>query len=75
MGYIRSHHIRAFVEGQTISRIYEETPEKIRIKFTNGESLHLNFAWKEIIATPYRADGSVKQSTEIDYAHIREDET
>lgn len=74
MGFLNSNHIQRFVSGQQITTLESDStaPGCFRLIFANGESLRIG-AHKsgckcckaEIIATPYRADGEVKQSIEI----------
>lgn len=72
MGYPNNNHIRAFARGQTIKEITELPEGAIVIDFQNGESLRLwpkvktqSTPQLETIATPFRSDGEVKQTTEI----------
>jgi hypothetical protein len=66
MGYLNSTHIKKFVKGRTIVELSEKRMGTW-LKFDNGESLQVYWHPKEgIIATPYRKDGEVKQSTEIE---------
>jgi len=74
MGFLNSDYIRQFVSGQTIAILEDDeaAPGCFRLRFENGESLRIaprkrgcKCCEVEIIATPYRTDGEVKQSTEI----------
>ena len=71
MGYPNNTHIQTFVKGQIIKDISEDKHGRIIICFENGESLRLMPRIKrqqadiETIATPYKSDGEVKQTTEI----------
>ena len=73
MGFLNTNSIQEFVKGQRVISLAPETaPGCFRLMFEGGESLRLyahvkgcECAIAQIIATPYRADGQVKQSTEI----------
>lgn len=71
MGFPNNNHIKTFVKGQTIEDIAEDNDGFITLRFKSGESLRLAPIIKrqqadiETIATPYRSDGEVKQTTEI----------
>ena len=67
MGYMRSEHIQAFARGKTIADVRMDADDVAWIVFTNGEKLCL-YPYANplsIIATPFHADDTVKQSTEI----------
>ncbi len=71
MGYPNNTHIKAFVKGQVIDDIAQDANGFITLHFISGESLRLYSRVKrqpvaelETIATPYKSDGVVKQSTE-----------
>lgn len=69
MGFPNSIHIKRFVEGNTIADI-SQNGRCVWLTFTTGEKLRLE-PWphfdnqNQIIATPFRVDGEVKQTTEI----------
>ncbi len=72
MGFPEQDHIKRFVKGKTIDRL--EVMEGIMLfHFTDGEILKLVPIGKiptvhpevEVIVTPLKADGTVKQSVEI----------
>lgn len=72
MGFPNNTHIRSFAKGQTIADITECERGSITLSFTSGESLRLWPRVKtrsepelETIATPFRKDGSYKQTTEM----------
>jgi len=73
MGFPTSQHIKEFVRGKTIDCLETSAGGAIlTFRFTDGEVLKLVTAAQmpqrpgiETIATPFRSDGSVKQSTEI----------
>ena len=73
MGFPSNAHIRQFVQGKTIDRMTTQSGGAVIIlEFTNGESLKLVTVARlperpriETIATPFRSDGSVMQSTQI----------
>ena len=77
MGFPSDKHIRAFVRGKVIADLKTDTTGGIILEFTCGEFLVLQ-PWAkqperpavEVIATPMRADRSVKQVTEIDYSQV-----
>ncbi len=69
MGYLNNDHIREFVRGQTVLELTTDSNGIAWLEFATGEKLRL-YATVErgrtvIIATPFSADGSVKQSTQI----------
>jgi hypothetical protein len=72
MGFPTDSHIRAFVRGKVVADIVTNNLGDIVLQFTDGECLRLQHWAKqparpevEVIVTPFRADGVVKQSTEI----------
>ena len=72
MGYPTDNYIRVFVRGKVLSDISTNACGDIVLNFEDGECLRLQHMAHqparptvEVIATPYRADGVVKQSTEI----------
>lgn len=67
MGYPNSKHIEMFVKGKTIENIVQ-IEKVVWLTFTNGEQLCLapyQTTYGTIIATPYKANGLVKQSKNI----------
>jgi hypothetical protein len=79
MGFPSSHWLPKFVKNQTIKSIKANNSHSITLKFKNGESLrlygHTNVGLRnehgiplktELIVTPFRKDGTVKQTTEIE---------
>jgi hypothetical protein len=72
MGFPNSSHIKKFVAGKTIKDFRQEE-DAVVIEFTDGELLRMYDNGvpevkprHEFICTPFRADGEVKQSTEIE---------
>lgn len=72
MGYLTNDHIKAFVRGQSIVRLETEDTNVFRLRFQSGESLQLfvradgcKCCAAEVIATPYDANGEVRQSLAI----------
>lgn len=72
MGYPNNQHIKTFAKGQTIADIAEDDNGSITLLFASGESLLLwprikrqPTAELETIAMPIKADGVIKQTTEI----------
>lgn len=69
MGYLNSSHILKFAEGRKIKSITKDVGDGFRILFSNGESLRLYTCMEHgrlnIIATPYRKDGTIKMATDI----------
>ncbi len=73
MGFPNSLHIRGFVRGKVIRDIEQQKSGEIIICFEDGESLRLCATAKqpavpdvEVIATPFQANGLVKQSVDIE---------
>ena len=68
MGYLRWDYIKTFVEGQTITKLSDESGTA-HFEFASGEKLRvyptIEHGSPIIIATPFGADGKVKQSTAI----------
>jgi hypothetical protein len=74
MGFPTSAHIRQFIRGKVFADISADTAGDVVLHFEDGESLRLRHHAKqperpevEVIATPFRADGTVKQTIEIDF--------
>jgi hypothetical protein len=71
MGYPFTDYIRKFVTGKTVKYIDQDAAGSIWLTFTDGEKLriyHNPFAKSvdlSMICNPYKANGEVKQSTEI----------
>lgn len=73
MGFPSDEHIQQFVQGKTIACMTTcSDGVGIILCFTNGESLKLVTVAQmpqrpgiETVATPFRSDGSVMQSTQI----------
>jgi hypothetical protein len=73
MGFPTSKHIRAFVRGKVVQDIGSDNDGTVCIVFTDGEVLRLQTLADrperprvQVIATPLKAGGEVKQCTEID---------
>jgi hypothetical protein len=69
MGYLYSNHIQKFVRGQTVRKLTTDKNGHAWLEMTNGEKLRL-YPFIEsrkpvIIATPFCADGEIKQSIQI----------
>jgi hypothetical protein len=69
MGYPTDRHIKEFASGQTVAEIKSNRSDRMDILFASGESLRLTvineFRERRILVTPFAADGSIKQSTDI----------
>jgi hypothetical protein len=69
MGYPNSEHIKKFVQGKTVVDISTDERNTITLTFADGERLtmyhHTGRVSDCIIATPWQANGEVKQSTTI----------
>ena len=69
MGYPSDPHIQQFLRGKKLHQAIPAGKGTVTLLFTDGESLRLSAIVEHdqprILATPYRADGEVKQSTEI----------
>lgn len=73
MGSQYSSHIKAFLISKTIENVTTDQYGWMTLHFTDGESIRLAHTAKypkakpdvEVIATPFRSDGTVKQTTEI----------
>ena len=77
MGFPNSLHIRGFVQGKVVRDIEQRESGEIFIIFEDGESLRLWATAKqpkvpdvEVIATPFQANGLVKQSVDIECSGV-----
>ena len=71
MGFPNNLHIRGFVQGKVVRDIEQRESGEIFISFEDGESLRLWATAKqpkvpdvEVLATPFQANGQVKQSVD-----------
>jgi hypothetical protein len=69
MGYPNSNHIQEFVRGQTVQQLTADQNGVAWLEMSSGEKLRMYATIERgravIIATPFRADGEIKQSVDI----------